>query len=91
MRQLLETLQARALVGLGEHHVETEQGDFLAIEQFVNQAGEFVAAPGPTTDFGKAFLVDVDNHDPVIQRARHGGAQTAVVNDVVQALQDPDG
>ena len=43
LRELLQHLQARTLVALGKHDVETDDRNLVVIEQFVEQQGEPVA------------------------------------------------
>ena len=77
---------ARGFIALGKHHVETDNGDAVLVEQLVQQQRQPVAWPWPATFaafflFLQAFFVDVEDHDPRIDRARHRQPQPRVVND----------
>ena len=91
LRQLLQHLEARAFVTFGEHHVETDDRNFIMVEQLVKQRGKPVARPRPAALaafvlFGKALLVDIEYDDTRVDRARHGQRETRVVNDRLQAV-----
>ena len=85
-REQLQLFQLRAVVGFGKHHVNTYQCDMVIVKQPVNQVRNFVATPGPAPYLGQAFFVDVNDHDTVIQRPGHGGAQPSIVDDVIQVI-----
>jgi hypothetical protein len=89
--QLAQALQARTLVRLGEHDVEAQQRDLLAVEQLVDHFSHAVTAPWPAADFGQALFVQVDDDDALVQRLGHGRPQPRVIDDVVQPLQHADG
>ena len=88
LRQLLQAGKARAAVRLCKKHVKPDHGHLLALEQLVRKACKLVAPPGPVADALQALLVDIDNDDTLVQRARHGGTQPGVIDDVVQPLQN---
>ena len=94
--QLLKPFQSGTVIGLGKHHVETQQRGVLAIQQFFHQLSQPVATPRPATYVRQAFFVNVHNDDALVQRFGHGGAKAGVVKNVVESLQNinakrPDG
>jgi hypothetical protein len=54
------------------------------VEQRVEQPCHDVARPGPAPHFLEALLVDIEYHDALVDRARHGHLQPRVVDDVVE-------
>jgi len=87
LRQLLQRREARAFIGLCKQHVKPHHRYLLALKQFVHQRGHLVPAPGPLADTPEALFIDIDDDDPLIQRAGHGHPQAGVVDDVVQPFQ----
>ena len=85
--QLAQHGQAGAGVGFGKQHVKPQHRHLLALQQLVRQLRQQVAPPGPVAYGLQAALVDVDDDDARVLRARHGGAQVEVVGAVVQPLQ----
>ena len=73
-----ERRQPRARVGLGEQDVESHDCGALSREQFVGKGRHPVAPPWPAAHLGEAALVDVDDDDARVQRARHEAAQACV-------------
>src|SRR5207244_8961768 len=49
-----------------------------------------VAAPRPATDLAEALLVDVEDDDAVLARARHRHREARVVHDVVELGDEAD-
>ena len=90
LSQLAQPLQAGTVVRLRKHHVKTDQRRLLAVQQLADQLPQLVTPPGPAANFGQTLLVNVDNDDALVHRPGHGGAKTGVIDDVVQALHDPD-
>ena len=84
LRQLLQHLDAGTLVPLGEHDVEADDRDLVVIEQLVHEQRKPVTRPGPPAfaaflALGQTFLVDIENDDTRIDRARHRERETRVV------------
>src|SRR5712692_9033158 len=90
--QLLEHRQAGALVGLGKHDVQADYEHAVFVEKLLKQGNDLVAAPGPATERAgiQAALVDIEDDDAVIDRARHGQPKPVVVDDVVELLDEAD-
>ena len=84
-RQRVERLHPGARVALGEHHVEAEQRDAVAIEQLVDQLGKQLRG---STASGRARRRLFSSMSRITRRAvhaaRHGHAQARVVDDVVE-------
>ena len=89
-RKLVEPLDAGTVVWLREHHIERHHRDLVPIEQFCHEPRHDVPWPGPAPDLLKAFFIDVENDDPIVNPARHGQFQPGVVNDVIQLGDDSD-
>ena len=85
--KLTKPLQTGAVVRFREHDVKARYQGLLSSENFVRQIGHPVAWPGPPSNFGQAFFVNVDDDDPLVQRSRHRGAQTRVIDQVVEPVQ----
>jgi hypothetical protein len=60
------------MVPFCKHHIETDNRGMITINQVFKQFGDLVPAPGPTTIFGKALFVDVDDDDARVFSARQG-------------------
>ena len=90
LRQAIEHVDARAWITLGPDHIEGQELHPLALEQPLDQLGHHVAAPGPAADLAQALLVDVEEDDAVVSRARHGHRQARVVHDVVELRDERD-
>jgi hypothetical protein len=86
LRHLSQLPKSRAFVRFGKDHVKARQNGLLAVEYFIRQSGHLVSRPGPATDLGKAFFIDIDDHDALVKRSGHGRAQSRVVDHVVQSL-----
>ena len=52
-----------------------------------NRSRQPVAAPRPLPDPGQAVFVDVYDDDAIVQRARHGGTQSGIVDQVVKPVE----
>src|SRR2546421_180628 len=65
-------------------------GDAVPVEQLVDERRHQAAAPWPATDLAEAFLVDIEDHDALVDAAGHRQAQARVVDDVVEAGNEAD-
>ncbi len=90
LSELAQCTQSGALVFLREYNVEADDAHLVMVEQLVEHRTELVAAPRPAAFGRQAFLVDVDDHDPRIDVAGHRQAQTRVINDVFEAIDERD-
>ena len=86
--ELLQSLQARALVGFRKHDIETDQLDLVLLKQAVEQMRELVARPRPATLGREAGLVDIDDHHAVVYGARHGELKVPVVGKILHLLDE---
>ena len=89
--QLLQHFEARTLVTLREDDVNTDNGDLVVVEQFVEQQRHAIARPRPASlaafvPLGQAFVVDVENDDARIDGARHGQRQPRVINNCLEPI-----
>ncbi len=84
--ETLQGIESGTVVRLGKHHVETDRGNAIVIEQTIHQGDHPVAAPGPTTDFLQAAFVDVEHRDPVVDTAHRRLLQPGVVPERLGAL-----
>ena len=94
--QLLQRLQPGAGIGFSEQQIEADHRGLLAHKQLVGQCCHSVATPRPAAHFGEALFVDVDYHDPGVERSRHVRSQPSVGDGQVDLLHkaqrpDPDG
>jgi hypothetical protein len=89
-RQPVQHPQPGALVGFREDHVEAEQGDAVLVEQLPDELRYAIPSPGPTADFPKRFLVDVENDDAIVHALRHGETHFGVIDDGVKAIDEAE-
>ena len=89
--EAFEQRQGGAGVGLGEQHVEADDGRSLAREQLVGERSHLLPAPRPAADFGQALFVDIDDHDARIERARHQRTQARVANGQIELGDEAQG
>src|SRR5581483_1784334 len=87
-RKSVQHIQSGAFVGLRKNHVETYDARLVTVEQLVEQHTEFVPPPRPSSFRGKAFFVDVDDHDAVVDATGHGQPQPRVVSDELEAIDE---
>ena len=90
LRETIEHVDAGARIALRPDDVERQELHAMALEQLVEQLGHDVAAPGPAADLAQALLVDVEDDDAVVTRARHRHREARVVQDVVQLGDEAD-
>ena len=86
----LQHLEARAFVRFGENHVEPDHGHLVVVGQAPQQLSDRVAPPGPASDLGQAFLVDIDDDHLRIDGIRHGEPDTRIVQIGVQRRDERD-
>ena len=79
--EILQDLETGAIVPLREDHVEADDRGTVTIRQLLDQERDAVAPPGPSALFREALLVDVDDHDPRIERRGHRQLEPRVVHD----------
>ena len=75
------------MVSLGKNHIEPHERNLLFLKQGIDQLRQLVAPPRPAPDFTQTFFIHIHNNDALIERHGHRGAQTRVVDDVIQTLQ----
>ena len=85
--QLVQHGETGALVTFGEHYVEAHRLHLVAVEQLVDDRRQGVARPGPAAHCRETALVDVENHDAVVDRAGQRPLQAEVVRQVLQLVE----
>ncbi|EXI78659.1 MAG: hypothetical protein AW10_02813 [Candidatus Accumulibacter appositus] len=89
-RQRLQRSEARTLVRFGQDHIQPQQQGAVVGEDTLDQLGQPRPAPRPAPQLGQRTLVDIDNHDPFVDRRLREKAHAGVVEHRFQALQRRD-
>ena len=87
LQQLVDRRCARAVVGLGQHQVQTDQPGALYRGGLLQQPGQQAAWPGPAAMGGQRPFVDVEHHHLRVGLARCQQSQAQVVKGRFQPLQ----
>ena len=78
----------RCLLGFGKQHVETEHRDSVAVEQVIDDVRERISRPGPLTQLSLARLIDIDDNDTIVDRARHRQYNANVIKIILDPVDD---